>query len=98
MLSLVSREKLYSPQMGILAVLMVLQNPNLDKECAQDGTLAPVDILERLTFLVLSCINRPNAAEVDVNPSSWLLKAHLREFLDVVYTHPGKELDFGGSI
>jgi hypothetical protein len=84
--------------MGILAVLMVLQNPNLDQECAQDGTLAPVDILERLAFLVLTCLNRPNAAEVDVNPSSRLLKAHLREFLNVVYTHAGKELDFGGGI
>lgn len=77
---------------------MVLKNPDLNEECAQHRPLAPVNILQRLCFLVLGRFYRANATEVDVYPASRLLETHLRELLDVVYAHPSQELDFGGRV
>lgn len=84
--------------MGVFAVLMVLQDPDLNEEGAEDGPLAPVDVSRCSVVAVVVGLDWSHVTKVDFMPASRLFEAHFREFLDVVHAHPGKELDLGRRV
>jgi len=93
--SLVASKYLQAAEMGVLAVLMVLEDAYLENEAAKQRSLAPVDGVEVLVFVVLY---RTDLGEVDGNPTAGLLELHVCKFYEVVEASAGPELHAGGRV
>jgi len=81
--------------MGVLAILVILKNTDLENEAAEQRSLAPVDGVEILVVVVL---DRTDLGEVDRDPSARLLELHVRKLYEIVEASAGPELHAGGRV
>jgi len=81
--------------MGVLAVLMVLEDAYLENEAAEQRSLAPVDGVEVLVVVV---VDRTDLGEVDGDPSARLLELHVCKLYEIVKASAGPELHAGGCV
>lgn len=93
--SLVASKDLQTAEMGVFAVLMVLEDANLEDEAAEQRSLAPVYGVEILVIIVL---DGSDLREVDGDPTARLLKLHVGEFYEVVKASAGPELHAGRCV
>lgn len=84
--------------MCVFSILVILKNSDLDQECSEDRLLAPIDISPAVGVVGIVMLDWSNIGKIHINPASRLLEAHLSKFLDIVYSHSSKELNFGGRV
>jgi hypothetical protein len=97
---IISGKDLYGPQVRILAILVILQNAYLYHESSQNRSLTPIDLPVHVLvlFFILVLLDRSHVREINVNPPSRLLKAHLCEFLHIVSSHARQKLYLRRSV
>jgi hypothetical protein len=98
LLDIVSSEKLHSSKVRVLSILVILQDANLHEECSQHRLFTPINLPSTHVHVLVIVEYGPNIAEINVDPASRLLEAHLGEFLNIVHSHASQELDLCWSV
>jgi hypothetical protein len=87
--SLVASKDLQAAEMGVLAVLVVLKDANLQDEAAEQRSLTPIDGVK---VLVVVLLDKADLRKVDGDPTARLLKLHVGKFDEVVKASASPEL------
>ena len=76
-------------KMGVLAILVVLKDANLQDEAAEQRSLAPIN---RIGVFVILFVDRSDLRKVDRDPAARLLELHVGELNKIVETSASPEL------